>query len=31
MVKQMAVVAGGVAMFFLIRGFLPDSVKSYLS
>lgn len=31
MVKQMLVVAGGVAAFYVIRGFLPANVKAYLS
>lgn len=31
MIKQMLIVAGGVAAFYVVRGFLPASVKSYLS
>jgi hypothetical protein len=31
MAKEMLKIAGGVAVFFLVRSFLPASVKSYLS
>ena len=31
MVKQMLMTAAGVAAFYVIRGFLPASVKQYLS
>ena len=31
MAKELLKIAGGVAVFFLVRGFLPASVKSYLS
>lgn len=31
MVKQALMVAAGVAAFYVIRGFLPPSIKSYLS
>lgn len=29
-VKEMLKIAGGVAVFFVIRSFLPASVKQYL-
>ena len=31
MAKEMLKIAGGVAIFFVIRSFLPAGVKSYLS
>jgi len=31
MVKEMLKVAAGVAVFFVVRGFMPASIKSYLS
>lgn len=31
MLKQMLMVAGGVAAFYVIRGFLPANVKQHLS
>lgn len=31
MVKEMLKIAGGVALFYIVRGFLPASVKAYLS
>lgn len=31
MAKEMLKVAGGVAIFFLVRNFLPAGVKAYLS
>lgn len=31
MAKEMLKIAGGVALFFVIRSFLPASVKSYVS
>lgn len=31
MAKQLLMTAAGVAAFYVIRGFLPASIKSYLS
>lgn len=31
MIKDMLKIAGGVAAFYVIRGFLPANIKAYLS